>query len=111
MITGSDGSFIHASTPQTGVRYDNIFNGSFKQPLEVLEEYTKYIKPCPGQKLWAFFIRENMENLTTKDIKQNITEKLKNHKFDNKILLLSKNPTKEVDHYKNVIIKGAKNLK
>ena len=30
MITGSDGSFIHASTPQTGVRYDNIFNGSFQ---------------------------------------------------------------------------------
>lgn len=79
-----------------------------KQPSEVLEEYTKYIKPCPGQKLWAFFIRENMENLTTKDIKQNITEKLKNHKFDNKILLLSKNPTKEVDHYKNVIIKRCK---
>ena len=30
MITSSDGSFIHASTPQTGVRYDNIFNGSFQ---------------------------------------------------------------------------------
>ena len=30
MITGSDGSFIHASTPNTGVRYDNIFNGSFQ---------------------------------------------------------------------------------
>lgn len=30
MITGLDGSFIHASTPQTGVRYDNIFNGSFQ---------------------------------------------------------------------------------
>ncbi|WP_311481005.1 NlpC/P60 family protein [uncultured Anaerococcus sp.] len=30
MITSSDGSFIHASTPQTGVRYDNIFNGSYQ---------------------------------------------------------------------------------
>ncbi|WP_311492202.1 C40 family peptidase [uncultured Anaerococcus sp.] len=30
IVTGSDGSFIHASTPQTGVRYDNIFNGSFQ---------------------------------------------------------------------------------
>ena len=30
IITSSDGSFIHASTPQTGVRYDNIFNGSFQ---------------------------------------------------------------------------------
>ena len=30
MITSSDGTFVHASTPQTGVRIDNIFNGSFQ---------------------------------------------------------------------------------
>lgn len=30
IVTSSDGSFVHASTPQTGVRYDNIFNGSFQ---------------------------------------------------------------------------------
>ncbi len=31
MITSSDGTFIHASTPATGVRYDNIFNGSYNR--------------------------------------------------------------------------------
>ena len=31
IMTSSDGTFIHASTPATGVRYDNIFNGSFQR--------------------------------------------------------------------------------
>ena len=31
IMTSSDGTFIHASTPTTGVRYDNIFNGSFQR--------------------------------------------------------------------------------
>ncbi len=30
MITSSDGTFVHASTPNTGVRIDNIFNGSYQ---------------------------------------------------------------------------------
>ncbi|MDO5048073.1 MAG: SH3 domain-containing C40 family peptidase, partial [Anaerococcus sp.] len=29
IVTSSDGTFIHASTPATGVRYDNVYNGSF----------------------------------------------------------------------------------
>lgn len=30
IITGSDGSFIHASSPNTGVKYDNLYNSYYK---------------------------------------------------------------------------------
>lgn len=46
-----------------------------------------------------------MELLSTKKLRENIVEELKEHKFTNKILLLSKNPNEEVNHYKKVIIK------
>ena len=31
MITGSDGSFIHASTPKSGVRYDNVYSSYYQK--------------------------------------------------------------------------------
>lgn len=31
IVTGSDGTFVHASTPETGVRVDNLFNGSYQR--------------------------------------------------------------------------------
>ena len=46
-----------------------------------------------------------MEILSTKTLKETIINRLSEHGFDNKILLLSKNPSDEVSHYKNVIIK------
>lgn len=46
-----------------------------------------------------------MEILSTKSLKDTIINRLREHEFDNKILLLSKNPSDEVSHYKNVIIK------
>lgn len=46
-----------------------------------------------------------MQKLSTKTLKESILDRLKKHKFDNKLLLLSKNPVEEVIHYKNVIIK------
>lgn len=46
-----------------------------------------------------------MQKLSTKTLKEIILDRLKKHKFDNKLLLLSKNPTEEAIHYKNVIIK------
>ncbi|WP_311481616.1 bifunctional 5,10-methylenetetrahydrofolate dehydrogenase/5,10-methenyltetrahydrofolate cyclohydrolase [uncultured Anaerococcus sp.] len=49
-----------------------------------------------------------MEILSTKNLRKEIIDGLKNHKFKNKILLLSKNPTEEVNHYKQVIIKRCK---
>ncbi|WP_306483774.1 SH3 domain-containing C40 family peptidase [Anaerococcus sp.] len=30
IVVNSDGTFVHASTPATGVRYDNVYNGSFQ---------------------------------------------------------------------------------
>lgn len=46
-----------------------------------------------------------MKILNTDDIKDSLIEKLTSHKFTNKILLLSKNPTSEVLYYKKAIIK------
>lgn len=31
IVTSSDGTFIHASTPATGVRYDNVFNAAYQR--------------------------------------------------------------------------------
>ena len=31
IVTSSDGTFIHASTPTTGVRYDNVFNAAYQR--------------------------------------------------------------------------------
>lgn len=52
-----------------------------------------------------------MEILTTKILRDEIINNLKKHSFDNKLLLLSKNPTEEVNHYKSVIIKRCKEFK
>ncbi|EEI83422.1 NlpC/P60 family protein [Anaerococcus tetradius ATCC 35098] len=30
IVVNSDGTFVHASTPATGVKYDNVYNGSFQ---------------------------------------------------------------------------------
>lgn len=46
-----------------------------------------------------------MEKLSTKILKDKIIQGLNEHDFDNKLLLLSKNPSEEVIYYKNVIIK------
>ena len=49
-----------------------------------------------------------MEILTTNKLRDEIINSLKKHSFVNKILLLSKEPTEEVNHYKKVIIKRCK---
>lgn len=49
-----------------------------------------------------------MQVLNTKSLKDTIINRLRDHEFDNKILLLSKNPSDEVSYYKNVIIKRCK---
>lgn len=49
-----------------------------------------------------------METLNTKILRKEIIDKLENYDFTNKILLLSKNPSEEVNHYKEVIIKRCK---
>ena len=46
-----------------------------------------------------------MEILSTEKLRKEIIDELKVYDFKNKILLLSKNPNEEVNHYKNVIIK------
>ena len=46
-----------------------------------------------------------MKILNTDEIKNSLIEKLGGHKFTNKLLLLSKNPTSEVLYYKKAIIK------
>lgn len=46
-----------------------------------------------------------MEILNTKILRKEIIDRLEEHEFTNKILLLSKNPSQEVNHYKEVIIK------
>lgn len=46
-----------------------------------------------------------MELLNTTNLRREIIERLENYEFKNKILLLSKNPNEEVNHYKQVIIK------
>ena len=46
-----------------------------------------------------------MKILNTDGIKDTLVDKLTSHKFTNKILLLSKNPTSEVLYYKKAIIK------
>ncbi len=46
-----------------------------------------------------------MKILNTDDIKNSLIDELTNHKFSNKILLLSKNPTSEALCYKKAIIK------
>lgn len=46
-----------------------------------------------------------MKILNTDEIKSSLIEKLGGHKFTNKLLLLSKNPTSEVIYYKKAIIK------
>ena len=46
-----------------------------------------------------------MELLNTKDLRKEIITRLEDFKFTNKILLLSKKPSEEVNHYKEVIIK------
>lgn len=46
-----------------------------------------------------------MEILTTKKLREELINKLKNHHFDNKILLISKQANEEVIHYKEVIKK------
>ena len=49
-----------------------------------------------------------MNLLNTKDIRDEILEKLNKYDFKNKVLLLSKNPIQEAIFYKNVIIKRCK---
>ena len=49
-----------------------------------------------------------MRLLNTNDLKKSIISDLKDYDFKNKILLLSKNPSPEAIHYKNVIIKRLK---
>lgn len=46
-----------------------------------------------------------MKILNTDEIKNSLIDKLGSHKFTNKLLLLSKNPTSEVLYYKKSIIK------
>lgn len=51
-----------------------------------------------------------MEILNTKSLRKEIIDRLEEHDFTNKILLLSKNPSQEVNHYKEVILKRCKEL-
>lgn len=51
-----------------------------------------------------------MEILNTKSLRKEIIDRLEGHDFTNKILLLSKNPSQEVNHYKEVILKRCKEL-
>lgn len=46
-----------------------------------------------------------MELLNTKTLRKEIISRLQDYDFKNKIILLSKNPSEEVNHYKDVIIK------
>lgn len=34
IVTSSDGTFIHASTPQSGVKYDNVFNNYYQNKFQ-----------------------------------------------------------------------------
>lgn len=52
-----------------------------------------------------------MKVLTTDCIKRKLLEKLEGSKIDNKIIILSKQPSKEAIYYKNVIIKRCNDLK
>ena len=52
-----------------------------------------------------------MKVLTTDCIKRKLLAKLEGSKIDNKIIILSKQPSKEAIHYKNVIIKRCNDLK
>lgn len=51
-----------------------------------------------------------MQTLNTKTLRDKIIARLENYDFKNKILLLSKNPSEEVNHYKEVIIKRCEQL-
>ena len=51
-----------------------------------------------------------MEILSTQNLKKEILERLKACKFENKILLLSKNPSDEVNHYKEVVMKRCRDF-
>lgn len=51
-----------------------------------------------------------MEILSTKILREEIINRLINHSFDNKILLISKNSNEEANHYKEVIKKRCKEL-
>ena len=51
-----------------------------------------------------------MKILTTDDLKRFLLTKLEDHKIENKIIILSKQPSKEAIHYKNIIIKRCHEL-
>ncbi len=60
---------------------------------------------------WGFFSGGKLKVLTTDCIKRKLLAKLEGSKIDNKIIILSKQPSKEAIHYKNVIIKRCNELK
>ena len=51
-----------------------------------------------------------MKILTTDDLKRSLLTKLEDHKIENKIIILSKQPSKEAIYYKKVIIKRCHEL-
>ncbi len=76
-----------------------------KEIIGVQEEYSNLYIFAQGICLWAFFCGEKMKLLNTIDLKNQIINELKNYDFENKIIILSKKPSPEVDQYKKAIIK------
>lgn len=53
----------------------------------------------------GFFSGGNLKRLTSDTIKKELVERLKTREIENKVLLLSKEPSPEVSYYKDAIIK------